>query len=259
MKVKTRTKDSDWREALRDIEEIVPEEHIKALAESALEAVKSTINGNSVISYSAGKDSIVLEHVLRPLGLPSLMAYSDFEYPAFMEWVKANAPDNLIMVNSGQSLQWLADHEDMLFPDNSKKAGRWYDIVQHKVQNRFIKDNHVDYLILGRRLSDGNYCGQEGIYKKGNCNVLSPLYKWRHEDILAYIHYNNLPLPPIYDWPDGYKQGTHNWASFILYDGMTKEQALERLWNIDKSIILKAKDYIPTIKRWYDENGKGSN
>lgn len=254
IKKKTRTTEADWRNAIKDISLIVSREHIEELAAQTLEYVKANVSGNVVLSYSAGKDSIVLEHLLRPLGFKSIMAYCDLEYPCFMNWVRENAPDGLMLINSGQNLKWLSEHEEMLFPDNSAKAGRWYDIVQHRVQNKYIQDNAVDFLILGRRLADGNFCGKNGIYKKGSCSVISPLYKWTHEDILAYIYYYELPLPPIYDFADGYKQGTHNWASYILYDGMTKDQALERLWKIDKNIILEAKEQIALIERWYNDN-----
>ena len=259
IKAKTKTTDKDWREAIDNIESIVSKEYIDNLARETLEATKELIsNGNNVIiSYSAGKDSIVLEHILRPLGLKSILAYCDLEYPAFMEWVNNNKPKNCELINSGIDIDWLSKHEDMLFPDTSAKAGRWYDIVQHKVQNKYIKENKVSHIILGRRLADGNYCGTDGngSYKKGECTVVCPIYKWRHEDILAYIHYNKLDLPSIlYDYPDGYRQGTHNWASFILHDGFTKDQALERLWNIDKDIIIKASEKIKTIKEWYDEH-----
>ena len=256
MKVKTRTTDSEWREAVRNIENIVSKEYIDNLSRDTFEYAKNTMRGKSVISWSGGKDSIVLEHVLRPLGLDSIFAYCDLEYPMFLEWVRANAPARLHFINSGQDLTWLSKHDEMLFPDNSKKAGRWYDIVQHKAQNKFIKEQNINTLILGRRRADGNFCGSQGYYMKKDCLIFSPLYMWRHEDILAYIHYNELPLPPIYDLPDGYKQGTHNWASYILYDGMTRAQALDRLWNIDKNIIINAKDHIPAIEEWYNDNRK---
>ena len=32
----------------------------------------------------------------------------------------------------------------------------------------------------------------------------SPLSDWSHEHILAFIHYHQLPLPPIYGWANGY-------------------------------------------------------
>ena len=259
MKVKTKTQNNDWIETLNNIENIISKEHIDNLSKETLCRAKRILkNKKAILSFSAGKDSIVLEHLLRPLGLASIMAYCYLEYPEFISWVKMNKPQNCELINSGQDLEWLSKNQEMLFPDNSKKASRWYDIVQHKVQNKYVKENNIECLVLGRRNADGNNCGQEGSYMKGNCLIYNPLYNWSHEEILAYLHYNKLELPPIYKYPNGYKQGTHNWASYRLYDGETIKDALDRLYKIDKNIIIQAKDYIPEIRSYY-ENYKNEN
>lgn len=252
MKVKTKTTNADWLQTIDNIENIVSFDRIKQLSKSAIDNVAKIIDGkNTILSYSAGKDSIVLEHLLRSLNIKSIMAYSDLEYPEFMKWVINNKPKNCTLINSGQDLEWLSKNQDMIFPKNSAIASKWYNIVQHRVQNKYIKNNNVECIILGRRNQDGNHCGTNGSYVKDGCVYLSPIYNWTHEDILAYIHYYNLELPPIYNWEDGYKQGTHNWASYILYD-KTPTQALDRLYKIDKGVIIKAKDYIPFIKEYYE-------
>ena len=69
-------------------------------------------------------------------------------------------------------------------------------------------------LLLGRRRADGNYTGKDGLYTNGQgVTRFSPLYDWPHEYILAYIHYHQLALPPIYQWQDGFVRGTHPWPA----------------------------------------------
>lgn len=86
-----------------------------------------------------------------------------------MDWIYKHKPENCELINSGQDLLWLANHDNMLFPENSSTAGRWYDIVQHKIQNKIVKERKPGALILGRRQQDGNYCGKDGSgsYMKG--------------------------------------------------------------------------------------------
>ena len=36
----------------------------------------------------------------------------------------------------------------------------------------------------------------------------SPIRHWTHEDVLAVAHYYDAPLPPFYDWPNGFIVGT---------------------------------------------------
>lgn len=66
MKTKTRTTDRDWRDALENIENIVSREHIDKLEKDTIEHSIEVLNGisNPILSYSGGKDSIVLEAVL---------------------------------------------------------------------------------------------------------------------------------------------------------------------------------------------------
>lgn len=96
-------------------------------------------------------------------------------------------------------------------PQDSKTAAQWFSIVQHRAQRLYFKAHKLDSIILGRRRADGNYVGRKSnIYTdvKG-ITRFSPLSDWSHEHILAFIHYHQLPLPPIYGWANGYLCGTH--------------------------------------------------
>ena len=104
----------------------------------------------------------------------------------------------LEIINTGQDMEWLKKHPDMLFPDKSNKAAQWFHIVQHRGQARYYKEHQLEILLLGRRKADGNYVGKDNIYtNSAGITRYSPLAEWRHEDILAYIHYYDVKLPPI--------------------------------------------------------------
>lgn len=127
-----------------------------------------------------------------------MIGICNLEYPAFMKWILENMPEKCEVINVGIDIDWLSKHQDMLFPRDSSKAGRWFSIVQHTAQRQYFKKHNKDIMILGRRKADGNYVRAMGtnIYtdSKGVTRY-SPLSDWTHEDILAYIHYNKLPLP----------------------------------------------------------------
>ncbi len=100
----------------------------------------------------------------------------------------------------------------MLFPPDSKFAARWFQIVQHRGQTKYYKEHELDMLLIGRRRAGGNYVGKgDNIYIPMDRG--STMSDWMHEQVLAYVHYYNLQMPPIYDWKDGYLCGMHPWPA----------------------------------------------
>lgn len=169
-----------------------------------------------------------------------------------MNWIEENKPDGCTVVNTGQDLEWLAKHQDMLFPQDSKKAARWFAIVQHTAQRKYFKDNNIQILILGRRRADGNFVGKkDNIYTDGKgVTRYSPLSDWKHEHVLAYIHYYKLPLPPIYSWKNGYLCGTHPWAA-RQWTGST-ENGWREVYDIDNNIVIEASKKIESAKAFLE-------
>ncbi len=103
---------------------------------------------------------------------------------------------------------------------------------------RRLRDQ-LEILLLGRRKADGNYVGKDNIYtNSAGITRYSPLAEWRHEDILAYIHYYDVKLPPIYDWEKGYLCGTHPWPARQYME--TEQQGWKEVYDIDKTIVENA-------------------
>ncbi len=236
-----------WLEAVATIETAVTRDELAELTARTVQEIKATVGDQkAAYAWSAGKDSIVLGHICETAGIhDSLIGVCDLEYPAFAAWIEANKPDGCEIINTHQDLTWLAKHPEMLFPQDSAPAGRWFSIVQHRAQREYFKAHKLDVLILGRRRADGNFVGRgTNIYTDGKgITRYSPLAAWSHEHLLAYIHYHQLPLPPIYDWPNGYLCGTHPWPA-RQWTG-SEENGWREVYSIDPSIVIEASKTIP--------------
>lgn len=252
---KQRAKNADWIETASKIEEIVSKDELDKLVKATVKEIKQKIKGKkAAYAWSGGKDSIVLSKICEAAGVTaSMIGVCDLEYPAFMKWIEENKPEGCTIINTKQNLEWLAKHEEMLFPQDCAKASRWFSIVQHRAQQQYFKDNELDILILGRRRSDGNYVGNgDNIYTNGKgITRYSPLADWSHEHILAYIYYYKLSLPPIYDWKNGYTCGTHPWAARQWTGSI--ENGWQEVYEIDHTIVEHAAEYLQSAKTFIEE------
>lgn len=173
-----------------------------------------------------------------------MIGVCELEYPAFRAWIEAHRPAECEIVNVGLGLDWLASHEELLFPDTAAKAARWFSIVQHKAQREYFRRQSLDVILLGRRRADGNYTGG-GIYTDGKgVTRYSPLADWKHEHVLAYIHYHDLPLPPIYGWKNGFLCGTHPWPARQYTNG----NGWQEIYEIDPGIVTAAAEKIESAR-----------
>jgi hypothetical protein len=103
-------------------------------------------------------------------------------------------------------------------------------------------------ILLGRRKADGNYVGKGDNVYTNNKGITrySPLSDWSHEQVLAYIHYYGVEMPPIYGWKNGYYCGTHPWPA-RQWTGSV-ENGWKEVYAIDKSIVTEAAQVIPSAR-----------
>lgn len=247
-----------WLEAMANIEATVTRKELDELTEKTIEDTRDKIAGkNAAYAWSGGKDSIVLAKLCEDAGVrQSMTAICDLEYPTFLRWVQENKPEGCEVINTGQNLEWLSKHPEMLFPQDSETAARWFSIVQHRAQRIYAKKHDTDILILGRRRADGNYVGcKSNIYTDGKgITRFSPLADWSHEHILAFIHYHKLSLPPIYGWYNGYLCGTHPWPARPKTGSV--ENGWREVYNIDPDVVITAAELIPSAKAYMEVVGK---
>lgn len=252
---KQRINNEAWLQAVATIESAVPRGELEELTAATIEDIRATVEGErAAYAWSAGKDSIVLGHICEAAGVTdSMIGVCDLEYPSFLHWVEDNKPGNCEIINTHQDLDWLAKHPEMLFPQDSAAAGRWFSIVQHRAQRLYFKAHKLDVIILGRRRADGNFVGRgSNIYVDGKgVTRFSPLAGWSHEHVLAYIHYHDLQLPPIYGWKNGYLCGTHPWPARQRTGSI--ENGWREVYDIDPSIVTAAAEKVESARRFLEE------
>ena len=247
---KQRVKNSDWIDAAAKAKQAINKKDLDRLVDKTMREMKKKTKGmRAAYAWSGGKDSLVLGEICRMAGITHcVLVVCNLEYPAFMEWVEANEPPELSIINTGQDIEWLAAHPEMLFPQDSKTAAKWFQIVQHRGQAKYYKEKQLDIMLLGRRRADGNYVGRgDNIYtNRQGLTRYSPISDWTHEQVLAYIHYYNLEMPPFYGWENGYLCGTHPWPA-RQWTG-SKENAWKEICEIDRSIVEAAAGHIQGAK-----------
>ena len=235
---------------------ITEEEVEKAALETVKDIKRVTKKKKAAYAWSGGKDSIVLADLCKQAGITqSVFAYSNLEYPAFMGWCRENAPEGCDMICTGQDLEWLAKHQKMIFPKDSKTLARWYAIIQQTTYVKYQEDQKLDLIISGHRRIDGNVVGADGYVRRKKGFVrYAPIRDWPHELLYGYIHYHHLSLPPIYGWKDGWRQGTHSWPARCRME--SNEQGYREVYEIDHTLIEKAAEYIPEAKAFLDHLGE---
>jgi len=251
---KQRIQNSAWLEAVGNIEKMVAREDLEERISRAVGEIKEKTAGKkAAFAWSGGKDSLVLEKICHMADIKNcVLVVCNLEYKAFLQWVEEHKPEGLAVENTGQDIKWLAAHPQMLFPQDSKTAAQWFHIVQHRGQAKYYKANTLDMMLLGRRRADGNYVGKgDNIYTNGQgITRYSPLADWSHEEILAFIHYYNVDIPPIYGWHNGYLCGTHPWAA-RQWTGSV-ENGWKEVYEIDRSVVMEAAEYIPSAKTFLE-------
>lgn len=127
-------RNEDWLKAMESIEDLISKEELEEKVYATVQEIQRMTDGKNVAyAWSAGKDSIVLGKICEAAGVTDCMiGVCNLEYPAFVEWIMEHKPDGLEIINTGQDIEWLVKHPDMLFPQDSKAAARWFSIVQHR-------------------------------------------------------------------------------------------------------------------------------
>lgn len=238
----------NWAVAIEQIEELVSKEEIDLLEAITVEEIrKNTQDKHTAYAWSGGKDSIVLEALCQKAGVTECMiGLTQMEYPAFEDWIEQNQPKGLNIVRTKHDLEWLEKNIEALFPPMTY---HWSRYVQIATQEKYYREAELDMMLLGRRKADGNYVGKgTNLYTDGKKRTkFNPMSDWKHEHVLAYIHYHGLPIPPCYQWENGYKIGTHPW--FVRpYIDRDYQKGWGQIEAIDPDIVKEASTHIESAK-----------
>ena len=251
---KQTTDNAKWLEAAADIERLVTKQELDEAVATALEAIRQTTEGKrTAYAWSGGKDSLVISHMCETIGIKDcVFGCCELEYPAFIAWCMEHKPAGCEVINTGQNLDWLAKHPTMLFLSNSTLVSRWFEIVQKTAIKRYVNSHGLDLVVVGHRKADGNFVGRGSNICSNGAGVTrySPLADWPHELVLAYIHYHEIDMPPIYQWKDGYRCGTHPWPSRM---GMKSvEDGWSDVYAIDPTIVEAAAAKLDSAARFLE-------
>lgn len=245
-------------------QEFVSKDHIdRRIEETANEMIRIVHDKNVAIAWSGGKDSITLKYITDIVGIKkSMIGLTNLEYSFFLDWLNSNSPMDISIINTGQDLEWLSNHPEMLFPDNSKYGSIWYRQVQQRAQDIYFKEYELDIILLGRRTADNNYVGTGGSNIYTNAKGItrySPISDWSHEEVLALIHYYNLELPPFYNLKRPFYLGTHPWARRKRHSQDIKDNTFKHTWaeiyEFEPKTVEFASTLITTAKQFLDEVG----
>lgn len=159
--------------------------------------------------------------------------------------------------------QSIKDNRDWLeaLDRCTEVCSRWM-AEKWKRQNQDIARHGFDLFIAGRRLKDGNQCGKADddftVQKKGYV-TFSPLADWSHEELLAYIRYNGIELPPFYNFPRGFMIGSiamGEWTEYACLD-KTVAQVWDEIYMIEPSLVIEASKHLTSAKTYLDKTTEG--
>lgn len=249
LKRKQDSKNEEWVLAIANIRSSDAYAVIDDKAEKTIALLRQMLGRypNAAYGWSGGKDSLVLERLCCAAGIQKsvFVTSRELDYPAFLAWVEEHKPSGGNTIDIPVGFSYLKKNPSMLFPTPSILP-KWYAIIQHKGQRRFYAEQKLDVLMLGRRKADGNYIrgNVESLYmhESHKCRICAPIADWTHEDVLAFLCKHNVPMPPIYDFPDGYRQGTHLWPCRLSLGDEQKNWA--ELFSFAPEIVIKASKYL---------------
>lgn len=191
-----------------NIEQYVSREEAATLVMGAVASIREVCQGKKVgYAWSGGKDSVALQYIVEQYqkGLPCVFCTSGDEGNDMMRFVEEHKPSNLeIYTVPEMSADMLRKHRDNLWFFNPKaNISFWYKFVRWNGQAAFEKKHGIECMLFGRRTQDKNFCGgPNGMYYKNGTLRFNPIKDWKHEDVMAVIHYfMNDNLPPVYRDP----------------------------------------------------------
>lgn len=241
-----------WWDVINNIEEYVSQDEVARATDIARARIlKMTSGKKAAYSWSGGKDSLVISSLCRSVGITSCQCLIKFtEFPIWEKWLMKNAPPNCEVLKVGFNLNYLAEHEELLFA-RGKLGQRWLRDIQQKYFRKYLKERNLDIVILGHRTIDGNVCGKNGVRIQKQGGILySPIHDWSHELVFAFLHYNKIELPFMYKWYRGFYNGTCGWAQRTAG---SVNQAWQEVYDIDPSVVIQAAEKLPSARKFLEE------
>lgn len=264
----------DWIKAWDDCIKIYSKDYINNLTEKSIQRFYNAVDKFNIdtsrmgYGWSGGKDSLVLGDILNKTvfgkDLKGFCVLYPLYFDSFIKYCEKNKPYNVdTYFFKKYDEKFINENPQFLFNENESMYNHYWGQLSRSVENDFYDNNNLDLIIFGRRTIDGNCVRKTDnlpIQFTKSKNIYNMIYDWNHEELLAYIRYNNLELNDLYFKRNGFKYGTHLWVERDPL-GSLKEN-LDEIWEIDKNTIIKSaerglivsQNYLKEIDYGYTKN-----
>jgi 3'-phosphoadenosine 5'-phosphosulfate sulfotransferase (PAPS reductase)/FAD synthetase len=254
LKPKTRNQQKDWYQAWQTATDMVSYNRIQEITTEALGWLHKSTKGQKVAyGWSGGKDSLVLQKLCETVGIKdAVLCITDLEYNPFLEHVSKTKPSYCqVWKNKRLNLAWLNKNPDMLFPTEQSTTQKYFKLIQQKGCREYFFANQLDQMVIGRRKADGNYCPNRQYTIKSGYTQNLPIMDWSHEELFAFMQYNNIPLPAFYLWEDGFKVGTGTWSKMRRNeDRPTMNDCWAYVYRYDPETVIHASRVLESAKQF---------
>ena len=204
--------DTPMRLAWLNIRNIVPQAWAEYRIRLAVDHAKRDADryGTPVFAWSAGKDSIALDVVMERAGIErGVMGWCSLEFTEFREWVAANAPPGVVMIeNEVLTEEYIVANRRFVFPPlDGADAHRYTHMHFRTPVIEGYRRLGAGVLFRGHRIQDKNRDTRAGY----GMRYSNPIVDWTHEEVMAAIRYGGRSLPPCYGYPMGWFDGPSTW------------------------------------------------
>lgn len=246
----------EWEDAFKRCTDFISKREIDRKINTAVQRLDRILeNRNPVCCWSGGKDAQVIRHIYERAGFDNFTmgCGGELEYPEFLRWAMFNKPANTTVYTFKPDYEYLNDHEELIFPASSRYDYFYSTHINQAAWYNYCKEFGADAIVLGHRQLDGNQCGADGVSTRNGILKVSPIYDFTHEEVFAAIRYYNMPMAPIYQWEDGYREGTHVVIARGGKEG--KEKAMDAVMRIDPQILPRLAKNINVIRAYCESRG----
>lgn len=256
----------DYMEVLNNLPKYISEREVENKIDQTVERLKRIHSRFRRIGYqwSGGKDSIVALACARIAGIPlvgGLCMHYPMEYDSTLKWYSRNTPDDCTVVETEHPncKDFVESGYKLLFPNESKWAN-WYFKYHWGIPYKWRNENYLDAVVTGRRTKDNNFCGSartDYLTEKDGCVSINAIADWTHEEVLGFIRYNHIELPPCYFFPNSFQLGKHTfnerpWLGDKEHTDFRLN--LEEVWsyNEGRKILMKYASELPLVEEFID-------
>lgn len=218
-----------------------------AEAKQTLRTVASTCR-RPVIAYSGGKDSIVVAHLARELGITEAVCELSWYFYEQTRNVQDIARHLGLRVTYKDSLSihWLRRHPEIIFSNSSRVRAWTFQVRHQRTVQRYAKEVGADCQIFGRRTEENSV--PRRLYRTKHGLQCHPIRDWTEAQVWAYFERYNIPIPWIYGTAFGEREGNAPFYTLRAADYGTVPEC----WNLIASL-----DPRYTKERLFDEGSTG--